>query len=898
MATRLVACILIALMAAPLCAADKPLVAHWDFDEGKGDVLHDRSGNENHGKIHGAKWVKSGKGCALRFDGVDDFVDCGQGPSLSPREALTMSAWVRRDVPPRSGEPALITKGGPGGYALTLYTDVRSYTYVSGAFCWTGVAVGSWNHVVATFDGRHLKTYRDGKLCANRPHRSGIKPNEEHLLLGKWHDSQACFEGMLDEVKIYNRALSAEEVGAAYREVVAKVAPARSRVTEMQTLRGEGYVVRIGSKGGVDLEINGETYFVDSSFSYPAEPMGYNRFPNTGDSGEPSWKPEVRRLGERTLEIRASGRFYAIVRKLELSGHRVAVSDTLTNVSQEDVGVLIRHTLRSEGDSAECLLCGALDSAVSLRASENPTVLLSQQASSLGALAEDNVSRVQIEVSSGLNQGEMAFRHLAVAKGRSLTLEWALYPCRRREGGTADDDYWTFINRIRDDWGVNFRLLGSWRQSHVTVPGYWERYTDPEMFAAYVKRSKCQVVAIAPYVDYDNYNHLTGKLATREEFKTLARKVKKTVKSVDPSIKVIGMMEAPTLSLPQNVIEALLPTFKEDWRTMATGFFEFTAEQTDILKRHPEAWERCKDSVIWTRDGRLKYEFYRRGGLSLFALFVYPVLGNGQDQYLMEQARFLIEDVGLDGTYVDSFAGAKSLVLGYSYDKWDGITVDIDPGTGRITSKYTDTFLAGADSRKKLIEYVLSAGGTFVANGHAIARQTQALPAFRFNEGYSSISPSSWEVGEEPPLAVRLCAGQLSSPLHLGLRPYVLGQNPKEYASVIMKMVMGYLRHGALYYHYGTEIPETGPGGGEYGALNHMYPITPVRLGKGFVEGKERIVTAVSGSYEWSNARKPNVLVFDIRGYPVKAQASLERTVDGWTVELKIKDWAEIAVVE
>ena len=61
------------------------------------------------------------------------------------------------------------------------------------------------------------------------------------------------------------------------------------------------------------------------------------------------------------------------------------------------------------------LSCGATDSAVSLRASENPTVLLSQKAGSLGAVAEDSLSRVQLEVSSGLNQAEIAFRHLAVA---------------------------------------------------------------------------------------------------------------------------------------------------------------------------------------------------------------------------------------------------------------------------------------------------------------------------------------------------------------------------------------------------------------------------------------------------------------------------------------------------
>ncbi len=81
--------ILTALLLAPLVtlrAAEPSLIAHWSFDEGSGDVLHDRSGNKHNGKIHGATWVPSPRGQALRFDGVDDYVDL---------EALTKDLkWV------------------------------------------------------------------------------------------------------------------------------------------------------------------------------------------------------------------------------------------------------------------------------------------------------------------------------------------------------------------------------------------------------------------------------------------------------------------------------------------------------------------------------------------------------------------------------------------------------------------------------------------------------------------------------------------------------------------------------------------------------------------------------------------------------------------------------------
>ena len=75
-------------------AREEGIAAHWDFDEGKGDILYDRSGNENHGKIHGATWVKCGKRYVLRFDGRGDYVNCGTGPSLDIRGPISLERNV------------------------------------------------------------------------------------------------------------------------------------------------------------------------------------------------------------------------------------------------------------------------------------------------------------------------------------------------------------------------------------------------------------------------------------------------------------------------------------------------------------------------------------------------------------------------------------------------------------------------------------------------------------------------------------------------------------------------------------------------------------------------------------------------------------------------------------
>jgi hypothetical protein len=122
---------------------------------------------------------------------------------------------------------------------------------------------------------------------------------------------------------------------------------------------------------------------------------------------------------------------------------------------------------------------------------------------------------------------------------------------------------------------------------------------------------------------------------------------------------------------------------------------------------------------------------------------------------------------------------------------------------------------------------------------------------------------------------------------------------------------MDLLRHGMIYYHYGlTEIPETGPGSGEYGPINHMFPLTPIALHKGWIEGKERIIAAIHGTYVFvpptPNVR-PRVRCFDIWGRPITvpagrtlARVSLVQTTSGpaWEVEVRIKDWAEFAIIE
>ena len=192
------------------------LAAHWDFSEGQGDVLHDRSGNNNHGRIRGARWVAIGETYALEFDGIDDCVDCGAGASLDLRNRLSLEAWVYVEPPLTSGEPGIIGKSY-GSYAITAWAGLLwSYVSAGGKNVNCPVSMAEWHHVASTYDGKHIRIYLDGVL-ANEKAFEVQAAEGKNFWMGRsdgdiLFTKDARFRGRLTGVRVYNRPLSADEV--------------------------------------------------------------------------------------------------------------------------------------------------------------------------------------------------------------------------------------------------------------------------------------------------------------------------------------------------------------------------------------------------------------------------------------------------------------------------------------------------------------------------------------------------------------------------------------------------------------------------------------------------------------------------------------------------------------
>ena len=213
------------LLASVSRAAEHGLIAQWNFDEGKGEVVRDRSGNNNHGKIHGAKWVARRQGHALWFDGEDDYVDCGAPAAFDLRKTVAVEVWVKPEGNP--GVDVGIAGKHYANYGLTFYKG-RYWWYISGGGnnVKSGGRLGSWQHVVATFDGKLKTLYVDGKMTASEASQAPAIEAGKSLHIGcivgdpsaadPAQTQSGYFSGRIGRVRLYDRALSLDEVRQHY----------------------------------------------------------------------------------------------------------------------------------------------------------------------------------------------------------------------------------------------------------------------------------------------------------------------------------------------------------------------------------------------------------------------------------------------------------------------------------------------------------------------------------------------------------------------------------------------------------------------------------------------------------------------------------------------------------
>jgi len=211
-------------------------VGIWNFDNNTSDT----SGYGNNGTLYNfvppygyttdtpQKIVGSSPGkYALSFDGADDYVDAGNGASLNiTGKQISIEAWIKPNVV--SGNWVVVKNQGYGLRALVsgstliirlyIWYGVDSYVNTN---IYTSYTAGSWYHFVGTYDGFYIKSYLNGQIVGTpqAETRSIIGDATTPVYLGRvWYASAEMYKGTIDEVRIYNRALSIGQIQKHYAE--------------------------------------------------------------------------------------------------------------------------------------------------------------------------------------------------------------------------------------------------------------------------------------------------------------------------------------------------------------------------------------------------------------------------------------------------------------------------------------------------------------------------------------------------------------------------------------------------------------------------------------------------------------------------------------------------------
>ena len=198
---------------------DPDLVLYLPFEEGKGDKTVDQSGNKIEGIINGAEWTNDGKiGKALSFAGFA-HVEFPELPVLDITDAITIEGWILpENVQGDSNLFGRRNAANQGGYTMQWTAGkIETWVHIGG---WQGTRgkqtispkTGEWHHVAGVYDGKEVRQYVNGELDIkfNQNGKMGSVP--QVFRVGQAQTGLASMGGIMDEIAVYSRALTADEI--------------------------------------------------------------------------------------------------------------------------------------------------------------------------------------------------------------------------------------------------------------------------------------------------------------------------------------------------------------------------------------------------------------------------------------------------------------------------------------------------------------------------------------------------------------------------------------------------------------------------------------------------------------------------------------------------------------
>lgn len=192
-----------------------PIVAHWTFDESSGNTASDAIG-DNHGTVNGAAWASGILDGALHFDGIDDYVDCGNDQALAP-DQFTLSMWLRAQA--SSTSRTILRKAGGDmdkDYEFELFgARYPTFSFGNGfqsvvLYSSSKLPLNEWTQVVLTRGESEAAIHINGAQVVSKTFDIALSATDHKLIVGGGF--RQPYEGKIDDVQIYDAALPIEDI--------------------------------------------------------------------------------------------------------------------------------------------------------------------------------------------------------------------------------------------------------------------------------------------------------------------------------------------------------------------------------------------------------------------------------------------------------------------------------------------------------------------------------------------------------------------------------------------------------------------------------------------------------------------------------------------------------------
>ena len=244
--------LLIAMLAYPVLShsVEKGLVAYWAFEEGKGDTASDSSDNGHDGELLGdPQWTDGYFGGGLEFDQAGDEVNVPFHKDLNTDTfTVTVTAWANVEDGSAGHRAVISSRHEPPVSGYLFYCEPgNTWQFWTGDGGWKSVQgpavnIGEWEHLAGTVADNKMNFYVNGEHIGEQDSVILLNTQQE-FLIGAGANERAVheylFKGIIDEVRIYNRALNADEIASVMENDLAPVEPSGKLATTWAKLKAK-----------------------------------------------------------------------------------------------------------------------------------------------------------------------------------------------------------------------------------------------------------------------------------------------------------------------------------------------------------------------------------------------------------------------------------------------------------------------------------------------------------------------------------------------------------------------------------------------------------------------------------------------------------------------------------